>query len=128
MPSYRRLARPSAPSLGSAAARMNDSLIDAQQSSLGEARRQWEAFAITPNGGAAQPNFRKVAAKHGGDVSMFGPRHISNGTTTIHLHNADFYIAAISAFASRISSSSSCRSARASPSISTIRTSTTSAF
>lgn len=93
MPSYRRLARPSAPSLGSAAARMNDSLIDAQQLSLGEARRQWEAFAITPNGGAAQLNFRKVAAKHGGDVSMFGPRHISNGTTTIHLHNADFYIA-----------------------------------
>lgn len=93
MPSYSQVARPAAPSVGSASARLNDSLIAAQQSSLNEARRQWEAFAVAPSDGAPRSDFRKVAAKHGGDVTAFGPRHISNGTTTIHLHNADFYIA-----------------------------------
>ncbi len=96
MPSYAKLNRPgSAPTFGAASARLNDSLLADQQTDLEAARRQWQAFALVDaRGPAAQPGFRKIAVnRNAGAPARPTERRVSSRPTTIHLHNADFYIA-----------------------------------
>ncbi|WP_323120917.1 hypothetical protein [Burkholderia alba] len=92
MPSYAPpAAAGSSALLGSPAARLNDSFLAAQQTTLHEARQRWEALGLASAADASQPGFRKVAVKRG-IGAPFNERYVSNGVPTIHLRNVDFYL------------------------------------
>ncbi|RQS61886.1 hypothetical protein DID96_32440 [Burkholderia sp. Bp8963] len=85
MPSYASAA--SGTPLGSPSARLNDSYLAAQQSTLRDIRQHWEASALVND--AARPGIQKVAMRRPANVP-FNERHVSNRNPTIHLHNVDF--------------------------------------
>ncbi|KUZ63741.1 hypothetical protein WI36_30270 [Burkholderia ubonensis] len=86
MPSY--AGPPSGAALGNPAARLNDSFLAAQQSTLRDVRQHWEANALAA-GDAARPGMQQVAMRRGTNAP-FDERHVSNRSPSIHLRNVDF--------------------------------------
>ncbi|KVD01103.1 hypothetical protein WI78_09585 [Burkholderia ubonensis] len=86
MPSY--AGPPSGAALGNPAARLNDSFLVAQQSTLRDVRQHWKANALAA-GDAARTGMQKVAMRRGKNAP-FDERHVSNRSPSIHLRNVDF--------------------------------------